>query len=140
MRKNINEGYRRVKAFDDLSKLPDDLLLSDLKRKYAELVQHNAANEEYIHELEQEKEVMMHRTDEDKAAMRKEQYVQNLVEELNSLRRKCKELTLIRDRYLAKIMYYERIHHTGDSQQRTSGVSGTGEEVPQGQDGERVLP
>jgi len=93
---------------DDLFKVPNDVLIKDLKKQLSKLVQKLSANEQYIMELEENIQHLLHSTDKEKLLIKTEHRVQLLVKANVKFRKQIKELNKLNNRYLVKILTYEK--------------------------------
>lgn len=110
---------------NDLLKVPDEALIQDLKKQLSQATQLLSANEQYIYELElqiqQLKHSLLHSSKEEKLLIKTERRVELLSKANIEFRLQIKELRKLNNRYLVKMLEYEKIYKTDNTQRGTSG-------------------
>lgn len=101
---------------DDLHKVPDDALIKDLKKQLSHATQKLSANEQYIYELEDQICTLLKSNREDKLIIKTDRRVKLLTQANIKFRKQIKELEITNNRYLTRILNYEKNHKTDNTQ------------------------
>lgn len=104
---------------DDLLKVPDEALITDLKKQLSQAIQTLSANEQYIYELDEQihqlKHSLYNSSKEEKLLIKTERRVQLLSEENTKFRLQIKELRKLNNRYLVKMLEYEKNNNANNT-------------------------